>query len=203
MAVEITQQKLDQLFAQAMDGNADAEKEFRRLSTLLAKRINTQMLQQEKSKLRSETYYALRAETGTKKARLSARLSRKNLLEIQYQNDMAMRVYTARDYTLEGAKRQQEKNVEKALVSAGIDKNIARDISGEMNDLFKSDAWKEFKKSYGKGTTNLVISAGDAMLEREVTAQDFIDAYNLYMENRDNMDIVQAWEKVAGTDTWI
>lgn len=195
---EITAQMLDDLFIDAMGGDSEAEAEYRRLARLLAKRSNQQMLEQERREVTGEAYRraqeALGAEEGARFKENNARL---DIDDLRGQVDEMLAFQNARDYSIPYAtqSREQIDNIADSLAAAGIDIEDAR-VTFWMNELFKTGAWKEYKKAHGK-STNLIQAAQDQFANGK-TVDDLLAAYNDYASGRDDApDLIESWETFA------
>lgn len=202
----ITGQMLDDLFVDAMSGDIEAEAEFRDLARLLAKRSNQQMLEQERKGLTGEGYRRAESYLGyNEKRNRSNRFLENNekidLDSLKKQADEMLAFQSARDYSIPYLResRKQIDKIRNALADAGVDIEDSR-VTFWMNELFKTGAWKEYKKAHGK-STNLITAAQDQFRAGK-TVDDLLDAYNDYASGRDDApDLVESWEEFA-PGTW-
>lgn len=195
---EITAQMLDDLFIDAMGGNWQAENEYRNLARLLAKRSNQQMLEQERKDVTGEAYRRaqefLDAEEG---ARFKENNARIDITDLREQVDEMLAFQNARDYSIPYARQAKEEidNISESLAAAGVDIEDER-VTFWMNELFKTGAWKEYKKAHGK-STNLILAAQEQFANGK-TVDDLLAAYNDYMSGRDDApDLIESWETFA------
>lgn len=189
---------MEDLFIDAMGGDSVAEDEYRRLSRLLAKRSNQQMLEQERADVTGEAWRRAQdflggdpdAERG---ARFRESVNKTDILSLRSQVDEMLSFTSARDYSIRYAaeSKDQIENLLEPLAAAGIDIEDNR-VTFWMNELFKTGAWKEYKKAHGK-STNLIQAAQEAFASGK-TVDDLLDAYNAYISGQDDVDLVQSWE---------
>lgn len=198
----ITGQMLDDLFVDAMGGDTEAEAEFRDLARLLAKRSNQQMLEQERAGVTGEGYRRAEAFLGhNEKRNRSNRFLENNekidLGALKKQADEMLAFQSARDYSIPYAKQSREQigKIKEALAAAGVDIEDAR-VTFWMNELFKTGAWKEYKKAHGRSTN--LITAAQEQFQAGKTVDDLLAAYNDYASGRDDApDLVESWEQFA------
>lgn len=195
---EITAQMLDDLFIDAMGGDWQAESEYRRLARLLAKRSNQQMLVQERGDVTGEAYRRAQEALGAEKgARFKENNARLDINDLRGQVDEMLAFQNARDYSIPYAKQSREQidKISDSLAAAGIDIEDAR-VTFWMNELFKTGAWKEYKKAHGK-STDLIQAAQDQFANGK-TVDDLLAAYNDYLSGRDDApDLIESWETFA------
>ena len=195
---EITAQMLDDLFVDAMGGDSYAESEFRRLARLLAKRSNQQMLEQERRDVTGEAYRRAQEFLGAEEgARFKENNARMDISDLRDQVDEILSFQNARDYAIPYAtqSRQQIDKISDSLAAAGVNIEDARVIFW-MNELFKTGAWKEYKKAHGR-STNLIQAAQDQFANGK-TVDDLLTAYNDYASGRDDApDLIESWEIFA------
>lgn len=195
---EITAQMLDDLFIDAMGGDWQAESEYRRLARLLAKRSNQQMLEQERRDVTGEAYRRAQEALGSDEgARFKENNARLDITDLRDQVDEMLAFQNARDYSIPYAtqSREQIDKIADSLAAAGIDIEDAR-VTFWMNELFKTGAWKEYKKAHGK-STNLIQAAQDQFANGK-TVDDLLAAYNDYASGRDDApDLIESWETFA------
>lgn len=200
----ITAQMLDDLFIDAMGGDRVAESEYRDLARLLAKRSNQQMLQQERRDITGEAYRRAQNYLGGEEDHV-ARFRENNrkiaIEDLREQVDEMLSFYSARDYSLPYAQQSREQidKLEETLAAAGVDIEDAR-VTFWMNELFKTGAWKEYKKAHGRSTN--LIQAAQEEFKSGKTVDDLLAAYNDYASGRDGApDLVESWEEFA-PDSW-
>ena len=202
---KITAQMLDDLFVDAMSGDWEAEREYREAVRKLAKASNQQMLEQERLDVTGEAYRRAQEFLGgdpedEKGKRFKENNAKMDINEVRAMADEILSFRSAKDYSVPYAiksKEEIEKNA-KALEAAGIDISDAR-VTFHMNELFKTAAWKEFRRMPYK-STDLIRAAQDAF-KADKTYKDFVNAYNDYASSRDTenrIDLLQAWTKVTG-----
>ena len=196
----ITGQMLDDLFVDAMSGDVEAEEEFRDLARLLAKRSNQQMLEQEMCDVTGEAYRRAQEFLGGDEDRV-ARFRENNkkidLETLRLQADEMLAFYSARDYSIPYATKSREQidKLQETLAAAGVDIEDAR-VTFWMNELFKTGAWKEYKKAHGRSTN--LITAAQEQFQAGKTVDDLLAAYNDYASGRDDApDLVESWEIFA------
>lgn len=189
---------LDDLFVDIMGGDREAEGEYRRLARLLAKRSNQQMLEQERKGVTGEGYRRAQESLGAKeRARFLENNARLDITDLRKQTDEMLAFQNARDYSIPYARasRQQIDKISDSLAAAGVDIEDAR-VTFWMNELFKTGAWKEYKKAHGR-STNLIQAAQDQFANGK-SVDDLISAYNDYSSGRDDApDLIESWETFA------
>ena len=184
---------MDDLFIDAMGGDGEAETEFRELARLLAKRSNQQMLEQERRDVTGEAYRRAQEFLG-ESARFRENNKKIEITQLREQVDEMMAFQSARDYSIPYATKSREEidALSEAFASAGVDIEDER-VTFWMNELFKTGAWKEYKKAHGK-STDLIRAAQEAFRAGK-TVDDLIAAYNDYASGRDDApDLVESWE---------
>lgn len=196
----ITSQMMDDLYIDAMGGDSVAESEFRELARLLAKRSNQQMLEQERRDVTGEAYRRAQEFLGGDEdhgARFRENNKKIEITDLRAQVDEMMAFRSARDYSIPYAtkSREQVEKLEESLAAAGVDIENAR-VTFWMNELFKTGAWKEYKKAHGKSTN--LIQAAQEQFAAGKTVDDLLAAYNDYSSGRDDApDLVESWETFA------
>lgn len=196
----ITSQMMDDLFIDAMGGDSVAESEFRELARLLAKRSNQQMLEQERRDVKGEAYRRAQEFLGGDEdhgARFRENNTKIEITDLRTQVDEMMAFQSARDYSIPYAtkSREQIEKLKESLAAAGVDIENAR-VTFWMNELFKTGAWKEYKKAHGKSTN--LIQAVQEQFATGKTVDDLLAAYNDYSSGRDDApDLVESWEMFA------
>lgn len=200
----ITGQMLDDLFVDAMSGDVEAEAEFRDLARLLAKRSNQQMLEQERQDVTGEAYRRAQEFLGgdeEQPSRFRENNARIDLETLRDQADEMLAFQSARDYSIPYATKSREQidKLQETLAAAGVDIEDAR-VTFWMNELFKTGAWKEYKKRHGRSTN--LIQAAQEQFQAGKTVDDLLAAYNDYASGRDDApDLVESWEEFA-PGTW-
>lgn len=196
----ITGQMLDDLFVDAMSGDVEAEAEFRNLARLLAKRSNQQMLEQERKDVTGEAYRRAQEFLGgneEKPSRFRENNAKIDLESLRDQADEMLAFQSARDYSIPYARKSREQidALQESLAAAGVDIEDAR-VTFWMNELFKTGAWKEYKKAHGRSTN--LIQAAQEQFQSGKTVDDLLAAYNDYASGRDDApDLVESWEEFA------
>lgn len=196
----ITGQMLDDLFVDAMSGDIEAEAEFRDLARLLAKRSNQQMLEQERRDVTGEAYRRAQEFLGGDEdhpSRFRENNKRIDLETLRDQADEMLAFQSARDYSIKYATKSREQidALQETLAAAGVDIEDAR-VTFWMNELFKTGAWKEYKKAHGRSTN--LIQAAQEQFQAGKTVDDLLAAYNDYASGRDDApDLVESWEEFA------
>lgn len=198
----ITGQMLDDLFIDAMSGDFEAEAQFRDLVRLLAKRSNQQMLAQERKDVTGEGYRRAQEflgadEESDRPARFRENNKSIDLETLRAQADEMLAFQSARDYSIQYAtkSRDQIDKLQDVLAAAGVDIEDAR-VTFWMNELFKTGAWKEYKKAHGRSTN--LIQAAQEQFQQGKTVDDLLAAYNDYSSGRDDApDLVESWETFA------
>lgn len=195
---KITAQDMNDLFIDALSGDSDAETEYRRLARLQAKSANQQMLTQERKDVTGEAYRRTQEFLGSEEGARFKENNRNIALEdLQEQVKEIFAFKNARDYSVPYATKSRAEidALESTLSAAGIDIEDAR-VTFWMNELFKTGAWKEYKKAHGR-STDLIRSAQDAFQQGK-TVDDLLAAYEDYTSGRDGApDLIEAWEEFA------
>lgn len=201
---KITAQQIDDLFVDAVGGDSEAEGQLRDLVRTLAKRSNQQMLEQERREITCEAWRRAQDFLGGSEeqaARFKESTKNIDLEALKEEADALLRFQGAKDYSIPyavAAKEQIEKNYD-ALKAAGIDPEDER-VAFWMNELFKTDAWKEYKKAHGK-STNLIHESAEQFRQGK-TVDDLLAAYEDYQSGRDDApDLVESWE-IFAPDGW-
>lgn len=196
----ITSQILDDLFIDAMGGDSDAERQYRELARLLAKRSNQQMLQQERRDITGEAYRRAQTFLGDT-SRFRENTANTEITALREQVNEMMIFQSSRDYSVvyAGKSKIEIGTLMPALQAAGVDVSDER-VTFWMNEMFKTGAWQEYKKAHGK-STDLIIAAQD-QFKKGKTVDDLLDAYKEYTRERDDkkiksIDIVQSFNKFA------
>lgn len=195
----VTAQMMDDLLEMALHGNEGAENEYRALASKMAHRVNQQIRTAEKEDLKGNAYRRVErflSQYDGEKVRFAEGNKRFDLLELSDQVDQMMMFQNAKDYSISYLREavEQIEDVSSAMSAAGVD--ITDDeIMFEINEMFKTDAWKEYKKSHGR-STDLIQAAEDAFKQGK-TVQDLIDAYNDYKITR-KTDLASSWTQFSG-----
>lgn len=197
---KVTMQFFDQMEERAKAGDERAEEVLRQEAAKLAKKINRQLREFENlgraSAARERVEYYLQEERGA--ARFSERTKTKNLDALLEDVEQMMIFQSAEGYSLKIAKKEMEqidklsKTFQTALGTDKIDDYVAL----QMNEMFKTEAWAEFRKS-PEGGTNLIRSAQEAF-KRGRTVDDLIRAYESFKERDSRLDLHTAWKKFTG-----
>lgn len=194
---DITAQLMEDLFIDAMGGDSYAYDQYFEYARKLAKQVNQQMLQQERRGVTAEAYRRAQSFLGDRQRFKENVKSYSTIEDLQTQVDEMLSFRSARDYSVPyatKAKAQIEKITE-ALKAAGVDTEDER-VTFWMNELFKTDAWKEYKKAHGSGT-NLIQAAQDEF-KKGKTVDDLLTAYEAYKEGKsDSPDLIESWERFA------
>lgn len=193
---KITAQMMDDLFVDAMGGDSVAYDQYREYARKLAKQVNQQMLEAERAGATEEAYKRAQSFLGSKK-RFKENVQKVDIETLQSQVDEMLAYRSSKEYSIPYTLQAQEQLQENlsALQAAGIDISDHA-VAWNVNELFKTGAWKEYKKAHGK-STNLIQAAAEAF-KKGATVDDFVAAYNDYAEGReDSPDLVQSFERVA------
>ena len=199
---KITSQMMDDLFVDAMGGDAEALAEYQKNARKLAKQINQQMREAERRGLETEAFRRASDFLGDDRSRFKENVSGLSMDDLQAQVDAMMEVRNTKDYSIPYAIESQEEieKISEAMTSAGVDMEDAH-VAYNINEMLKTDAWKEYKKAHGK-STNLIQAAQDEFA-KGATVDDLLSAYDDYRSGRDDSpDLVQSWERFA-PDSWI
>ena len=199
----ITAQIMEDLFVDAMGGDYESENDYRDFARTLAKRVNQQMLTQERKEIQGEAYRRAQDYLGgdpegdERGKRFRENVKNIDISDLQAQVDEMLAFYSARDYSVPYATKSKEEieNLYEPLAAAGIDIEDSR-VTFWMNELFKTSAWQEYKKAHGR-STDLIRSAQDAFAAGK-TVDDLLAAYNDYQRGReDDPDLIESWEIFA------
>lgn len=195
---KITAQMFEDLYVDIMGGDSDAEQEFRDLAQLLAKRSNQQMLQQERKDVTGEAYRAAQRSLGAESgARFKENNKGMDFDDLRDMVDDMLSFTNSRDYSIIYAteSRDQIAKISDSLAAAGINIEDAR-VTFWMNELFKTGAWKEYKKAHGRSTD--LIQAAQEQFAAGKTVDDLLAAYDDYSSGRDDApDLIESWETFA------
>lgn len=194
---QITAQDINDLFIDAMGGDSEALISLRDSVRKLAKRANQQMLVQERRGVEGESYRRAQSFLGNAK-RYKENVKGLDIEQLKREADSLISFTSAKDYSipyLVTAHKQIEK-MSGVFSAMGID-ITEKIVTFRLNELFKTGAWKEFRKAHGR-STDLIKAAADEFRQGR-TVDDLLSAYNDYIEGRD--DLVQSWNKFA-PGTW-
>lgn len=193
---KITAQMMDDLFIDAMGGDSVALDQYKEYARKLAKQVNQQMLEAERKGATEEAYKRAQASLGNK-TRFKENVKNVDIDDLQAQVDEMLAYRSSKEYSIPyvlKAQQQFQDNIS-AMQAAGVDVDD-HETAWKINELFKTDAWKEYKKAHGK-STNLIDAAQEAF-KQGADVEDFVAAYNDYAEGRDDSpDLVGSWETVA------
>lgn len=196
-----TIQFFDALMERAKSGDKEAESEYRSEAAKLAKKVNRQMREFENLTRTSAAYqrveYYLSNERGQEK--FSEGTKTKNLSALEEDVEQMIIFSTNEGYSVKKAleEEQQVQKNESALREA-LGEIPDEQISFMMNEMFKTDAWQEFKKAHGR-STHLIDQAQDAF-KRGRTVDDLKAAYEEFETSQDTeFDLTKAWYKFTGS----
>lgn len=194
---QITSQLMDDLYVDLMGGDSAALDQYRDYARKLAKQINQQLLETERKGIETEAQRLAQDYLGEDRTRFKENVSKMSIDELQDQVDAMLSVRNTKDYSIPYAIESQ-KQIEKisdALASAGIDMEDAH-VAYQMNELLKTEAWKEYKKAHGKSTN--LIQAAQNEFQKGKTVDDLLSAYEDYKSGADDApDLVESWEIFA------
>ena len=189
-----TAQLFEDLYVDLRGGDSVALDNYRDSARKLAKQINQQLLEMERKGVETEAGRLASNFLGKKK-RFRENVSKMDIDELQDQIDAMLRVRSTRDYSIPYAIRSQEQidKMSEAMAEAGVD---IRDkhVAYQMNEMFKTGAWKEYKKAHGRSTD--LIQAAQDQFKKGKTVDDLIAAFTDYQEGRD--DLVESAFKFYG-----
>lgn len=195
-----TMQTVDNLLNRAQSGDTRAEEELRSEAAKFAKKVNRQIREFERLGRTSAAYqrasYYLSEERGEE--RFSERTKTKDLEQIAQDLEQMIRFTASEGYSLKTALKEEEQ-VEKnrGAIQAALGEMPDDEINFYINEMFKTEAWKEFRKAHGRAT-DLIQAATDAF-KRGRTIDDLKDAYEDYRSSTDdNFDITKAWKRFTG-----
>lgn len=187
---------MDDLFIDVMGGDFIALNQYKEYARKLAKQVNQQMLEAERRGATEEAYNRAQAFLG-ERSRFRESVKNQSIEDLQAQVDEMLSYRGSKEYSIHytlQSQKQLEENIG-ALQAAGVDVTD-HETAWKVNELFKTDAWKEYKKAHGR-STNLIQSAADAF-KSGATVDDFVAAYNDYAAGRDDSpDLVSSFERVA------
>lgn len=200
MPKRFTMQSVDELFERAQGGDERAEEQLRSEAARLAKKVNRQIREFENLGRTSAAYqraeYYLSQEKGAERFREKNKTQ--DLQELVEDVEQMIRFTSSEGYSLKKA-LEEEEQVEKnrGAIRAALGEIPDDEINFILNDMFKTEAWKEMRKSFGAGT-DLIQMATDAF-KRGRTVDDLIAAYDEYKSGEDeNFDITKAWTRFTG-----
>ena len=181
-----TAQLFDDLFVDAMGGDSVALDEYRDAARKLAKQINQQLLQAERAGIETEAGRLASSFLGDKKRFKERGIDKLSMQELQDQVDAMLRVRSTRDYSLPYAITSQEQieALSEAMQAAGVDL-VDKHVAYQMNEMFKTGAWKEYKKAHGRSTD--LIQAAQDQFKKGKTVDDLLAAHKDYSEGRDDL----------------
>ena len=194
---QITSQLMDDLFVDLMGGDSDALDQYRDYARKLAKQINQQMLETERRGIETEAQRLAQDYLGEDRTRFKENVSKLSIDELQEQVDAMISVRNTKDYSIPYAieSQQQIEKISEAMVDAGVDMDDAH-VAYQMNELLKTEAWKEYKKAHGKSTN--LIQAAQNEFQKGKTVDDLLSAYEDYKSGADDApDLVESWEIFA------
>lgn len=194
---QITSQLMDDLFVDLMGGDSYALDQYRDYARKLAKQINQQMLETERKGIETEAQRLAQDYLGEDRTRFKENVSKMSIDELQDQVDAMLSVRSTKDYSIPYAIESQEqiKKISKSLTAAGVDMEDAH-VAYQMNELLKTEAWKEYKKAHGKSTN--LLQAAQNEFKKGKTVDDLLSAYEDYKSGRDDApDLVESWEIFA------
>lgn len=193
----ITAQLMEDLFIDAMGGDSYAYDQYFEYARKLAKQVNQQMLQQERRGVTAEAYRRAQSFLGDRQRFKENVKAYSSIEDLQAQVDEMLSFRSAKDYSIPYA-TESKKQIEKisdSLKAAGIDIEDAR-VTFWINELFKTDAWKEYRKAHGRAT-NLIQAAQDEF-KKGKTLDDLLTAYDAYKKgDSDSPDLIESWERFA------
>ena len=194
---QITSQLMDDLFVDLMGGDSDALNQYRDYARKLAKQINQQMLETERKGIETEAQRLAQDYLGEDRTRFKENVSKLSIDELQEQVDAMLSVRNTKDYSIPYAieSQQQIAKISEAMTDAGVDMEDAH-VAYQMNELLKTEAWKEYKKAHGKSTN--LIQAAQNEFQKGKTVDDLLSAYEDYKSGADDApDLVESWEIFA------
>ena len=194
---QITSQMMDDLFIDLMGGDSAALDQYRDYARKLAKQINQQLLETERKGLETEAQRLAQDYLGEDRTRFKENVSKMSIDELQDQVDAMLSVRSTKDYSILYAIESQEQieKISEAMTNAGVDMNDPH-VAYQMNELLKTEAWKEYKKAHGKSTN--LIQAAQNEFQKGKTVDDLLSAYEDYKSGADDApDLVESWEIFA------
>ena len=194
---QITSQMMDDLFIDLMGGDSAALDQYRDYARKLAKQINQQLLETERKGLETEAQRLAQDYLGEDRTRFKENVSKMSIDELQDQVDAMLSVRSTKDYSIPYAIESQEQieKISSAMSDAGVDMDDPH-VAYQMNELLKTEAWKEYKKAHGKSTN--LIQAAQNEFQKGKTVDDLLSAYEDYKSGADDApDLVESWEIFA------
>lgn len=196
-----TIQDFDALLERARAGDESAEDEYRKEAAKLAKKVNRQIdrfgdLTRTSAAFQRVEYF-LSDERGREK--FSEGVKDRSLSDLAEDVEQMIIFSTSTGYSTKAA-LEEEEQVERneSAIRAALGELPDEEIQYLMNEMFKSAAWEEFRKSHGRGT-GLIEQAQEAF-KRGRTIDDLNAAYEEFKTTKDrNFDITKAWYKFTGS----
>ena len=198
---QITSQLMDDLFIDLMGGDSDALDQYRDYARKLAKQINQQLLETERKGIETEAQRLAQDYLGEDRVRFKENVSKMSIDELQDQVDAMLSVRNTKDYSIPYAIESQAQidKISDALVDAGVDMDDPH-VAYQMNEMLKTEAWKEYKKAHGKSTN--LIQAAQNEFQKGKTVDDLLSAYEDYKSGRDDApDLVESFE-IFAPNSW-
>lgn len=197
--VKYSAELFDDLFIDAMGGDSVAIDQYKDYARKLAKQVNQQLLETERKGIESESYRLASVFLGDKK-RFKENVSNLSIDELRSEVDALLSVRNTKDYSIPYAVKANAeiRSLKSAITKGGF---VVNDATAQyhLNEILKSGAWEEYKKSYN-GTGPLFSSLVDAVNKGQ-TINDFMAAYNQYADKdnkTDRLDLAQSWTVFAG-----
>ena len=198
---QITSQLMDDLFIDLMGGDSDALDQYRDYARKLAKQINQQLLETERKGIETEAQRLAQEYLGEDRVRFKENVSKMSIDELQDQVDAMLSVRNTKDYSIPYAIESQAQidKISDAMVDAGVDMDDPH-VAYQMNEMLKTEAWKEYKKAHGKSTN--LIQAAQNEFQKGKTVDDLLSAYEDYKSGRDDApDLVESFE-IFASNSW-
>ena len=198
---QITSQLMDDLFIDLMGGDSDALDQYRDYARKLAKQINQQLLETERKGIETEAQRLAQDYLGEDRVRFKENVSKMSIDELQDQVDAMLSVRNTKDYSIPYAIESQAQidKISDAMVDAGVDMDDPH-VAYQMNEMLKTEAWKEYKKAHGKSTN--LIQAAQNEFQKGKTVDDLLSAYEDYKSGRDDApDLVESFE-IFAPNSW-
>lgn len=196
----ITAQMMDDLLDAALSGDSGAETLYRDYARRLAHRANEQLRATEREGLTDTSAYVRATRYTSQYDRTRFREGNKSidLYELSDDVDTLLSYTHSESYSLKRQRMIAEDfvNMKEVLAEAGVDVEDEY-IGQQVVEMFRTDAWKDYKKSLGGGT-NLIQAAQDAFRAGK-SVDDLIAAWEDYSAGRDaSADIYNTWERFTG-----
>ena len=192
---------MDDLFIDLMGGDSDALDQYRDYARKLAKQINQQLLETERKGIETEAQRLAQDYLGEDRVRFKENVSKMSIDELQDQVDAMLSVRNTKDYSIPYAIESQAQidKISDAMVDAGVDMDDPH-VAYQMNEMLKTEAWKEYKKAHGKSTN--LIQAAQNEFQKGKTVDDLLSAYEDYKSGRDDApDLVESFE-IFAPNSW-